>query len=269
VEVPDLNSLDRTFTLTRDFPSSGTFAEWDWANWCGTTAWPFSWQLDLAGTAGDALARPIMLEVPKFPPCRDTDAPGTLTLRNATTGVDSPALACPEGVPSGVCAFAFDLATALGAPDTISRLVQAGTAATYTCAENGTTTQSEFTSICAGRPAGSTVQGFHLAMHGSEGQTLSPADFTKALQDEFDTIVPQLATIGCTVISARCIDFVVAFATGKRTAAVYLAFETRPGGAISLTGAGLSGDNAPTILTGGRTMSVIGETNFVPVKPAP
>lgn len=256
-----------TYTLRKDFPSSGTLATWDWSNWCWDTSLPFRWQLNMLDPGGAPLGQPVTVDVHTFPPCRDGTAPSTLTVENATTGVNGPAIDCPDGIPTDVCSFVSNLVTTLE-PDDIAALVARGLPTTYECdATNVGGGGLGGPQVCAGQVPGTSVRGFPLAMHGSEGETLSPADFTKALQDEFGKIAPRLGSMGCTVMSARCVYFVAAFATGQQPAVVYLAFQIRPGSGPVLTGAGLSGDNAATILNGGRTMSVIGETNFISVEP--
>ena len=175
---------------------------------------------------------------------------------------------CAPGVPGSVCSFALSLTAAIADPVALAALVDSGAPTAYTCAANGTTTTIELTNICAGRAPGDVVRGFPLARHGSEGDAETAESLTATIAAAFATGAPSaIATIGCPLISAACTDFVVAFATGKQPSAVYLAFHTPPGGTPVLTGAGLSGDNADTILHGGETTSVIGETYFVSPPP--
>lgn len=186
------------------------------------------------------------------------------TVATASTRLGS----CAPGVPGSVCSFALDLPSTVANPAALAALVNSGAPTAYTCAANGTTTTVEFTNICAGQVPGDVIRGFPLARHGSEGDAETAESLTETIAAAFAPGAPSIiATIGCPLISAACTEFVVAFATGTQPSALYLAFQTPPGGTPVLTGAGLSGDNADTILHGGTTTTVVGQTYFVALPP--
>jgi hypothetical protein len=90
------------------------------------------------------------------------------------------------------------------------------------------------------------------------------------LEDAFDSARSlRAATIGVGFDDPAATRFIIAFATGGVPAAVYLMFEHVEGNESAFIGAGLSGDNAETIIGGGVTLTDLGETGFRPLRLLP
>ena len=100
-----------------------------------------------------------------------------------------------------------------------------------------------------------------VAQAGIEGTYMTPAEL-KASLAPYVAGDATLASMGCAVTA--CHQFIVAFATGEQPAAFYLAFSRTEDAGYVLTGLGVSGDNAETILHGGTTFTLVGETRFAP-----
>jgi len=190
-------------------------------------------------------------------------ATGTSPASRLTPGT----LVCPAGVRQDICTFAARTTSSIQLLDL--EAVFAGAQPTeYTCAADGNVQGFEYSDLCRGATDGATREGFPLALHGSEGGPVSEDSLADRLRTLFVPAGgrgPALASIGCPTSSGECDTFILAYATRKQPAAAYLVFRGASGQQPALIGAGISGDNAGTILDGGLTVTSFGETRFAPV----
>ncbi len=179
----------------------------------------------------------------------------TPTIRPAVSA--SPA-SCPPAIPAATCSAAVEVVARVGRGE-LAAIVAEGQPTKYTCAA-GSLPSAQFSSLCQGAAAGEIRDGYPFALHGSEGGPMAPPLLLSRLSGPLTNA--KVASIGCPTGDASCKTFVVAFATGAQPSAAYLALALDSSNRARLTGGGLSGDNAETILKGGLTMSIIGETRF-------
>lgn len=176
-------------------------------------------------------------------------------------GDPTPPAGC--GAPSDACEFAARLErfASTGDADAFALVIHSGKPASFVC--DGERGDFRLYPLCTGALAGEERLGYPQALHGSEGGAVA-ADDLAATVGRHVRVGATLASIGCD--APACETFAAAFALGDGQPAVfYLAFDRDASlGAYFLTGFGLSGDNAETILRGGTTGTVAGEITFTP-----
>lgn len=266
---PPRAALEDRLTVNLDFPFVGVLGEWTWSNWCvpvPPASSPHIWEAR-AGADGEYLASGVSVDL--VPACVVPGSPSTLNLQRLVAGLDGeidPPAACLGREPLWLCRVAAQIALQ-ATPSGVRELVRVGEPATYICGADGRTVGFDYTDLCAGATPGETRAGYPLALHGSEGGPRSAEALLSEIEPSFAPPGVSLAAVGCPVADPGCASFVVAFRSGKAPAVVYLVFRLSPGREPALVGAGLSGDNADDILSGGRTFTGLGLTDFVPIPP--
>jgi hypothetical protein len=265
--------MQRDFKLAITLPLDDMIAEWRWSNWCGPHAQIQLWGVQVG--PGPSVSAQHSLDL--FPACLDASAPTTLRLERAINGFDgdlSPIDSCAGELPGWACEFA-ERVTIRVAHGELNRVLDGygGYGETmYQCGPGGSVVGFDYSDLCAASQPGDSVPGFPLTLHGSEGGPVSSNELLARLAPLLDpvsgaTAVPRLAAAGCQT-SGDCSTFILAWATNQQPAVAYLVFQLRAGYEPTVIGAGLSGDNADTILNGGETTTMLGATTFAPF-PAP
>ncbi|MEO6045050.1 MAG: helix-turn-helix transcriptional regulator [Tepidiformaceae bacterium] len=230
-----------------------------WTNWCGAQN-GFVLNVTFRGPGAHLFA----FDLP-IPTCENPSRPSVF---NAVYAPLSPfASPTPTVVPTdspgrdAARAFAEALAVRIVTGD-IPALLAGAKGHSYVC---GSPDQIDAQSaLCARHPAGQAIEVFHIALHGSEGELHERQGFEASALRWLPRAL-SLASIGCAVDNDPCDKFIVAFRSDLSV--VYFVFETPPGeSSPRLSGLGLSGDNADTILNGGVTGTDLGQTLFIPVR---
>ena len=229
-----------------------------WTNWCGRR----EGFLSVTSPGSDVSFHVTDLGTPT---CEDPNRPSVLAAVFAPLSsylFPDPSLPPPGSPGRGIAlAFAEALTVRIAAGD-IPALLAGAKGHSYVC---GSPDQLEAQSaLCARHPAGQAIEVFHIALHGSEGELHERQGFEASALRWLPRAL-SLASIGCAVDNDPCDKFIVAFRSDLSV--VYFVFETPPGeSSPRLSGLGLSGDNADTILNGGVTGTDLGQTLFTPVK---
>jgi hypothetical protein len=173
---------------------------------------------------------------------------------------------CRDRVADWLCEFASDVSTR-----PLATWPRGGSPTPYTCP---LPQRPEYSVLCQGAAAGTQVRGYPVAVHGVESGVRRGDEVESQLSDVFVYFdrakpPPALAAIGCLVEDPACHTLVIAFATSGQYPVVYVAFRLERGREPAFIGAGFSGDNAETILGGGTTTTVVGETKFTSLRPPP
>lgn len=261
-------NLERTFKVALDLPADGAFAEWRWMNWCDDRpAQGWTWRAAVGEVSQPGAQLEASRSANAFPACSTSSAPSIAITERFLVGVDGDVYPVPDcgQVAGWLCQFVSSLVVT--GPDAFTRSMANGMPTTYRCTDGGLVEGAEYSTLCEGGGAGDIRDGYPLSRHGSEGGPVSPADLVPMLQTAAGSSA-QAASVGGPT-DGTTDWFIVAFRTGSSPAAVYLAFGLVPGREPALVGAGISGDNADTILGGGTTMTRMGETYFVPLPPGP
>jgi hypothetical protein len=260
--------LARTYAIAVEFPFSGEIGEWRWVNWCGEAV-EMPWVVGIEPPFGTVAS---VLQPGALPGCSD---PGSPTLLRDVTiapelGGEELDPRCAEGVEEWTCQFAAMLLDHIVAGRDMFDIVRRGHPQYIARCDEPWPPDSGEVKLCRGARPGEIREGFPLALHGSQGDVLAPLAMAERLEDAFDNARSlRAATIGVGFDDPAATRFIIAFATGGVPAAVYLMFEHVEGNESAFIGAGLSGDNAETIIGGGVTLTDLGETGFRPLRLLP
>ncbi len=278
---PYFANLFREYNARIQFPFDGVVGEWLWGNYCGVApgadAPGSPTNVPWIASQGDAGSRsglaPTLFIDRDFPACVSDGAPTSLREATVSAALNPKYVGttCDAPIAGWLCDFAKILETDLNAGDVRAAWRNSWIETQYTCGA-GFLPGSEYTAICDGASEGEVRHGFPLTLHGSEG---GPVTFAAMIARIESVIVPGGPSGTRPALTARSIGFatdgtaldtfIVAFSTIPQPSAVYMVFKLTPMNEPAFIGAGLSGDNASTILGGGTTLTDLGETEFVPL----
>lgn len=269
---PPFANVNRQFQMQVDLPRPDVLKEWRWTNWCGDPPSGMGWHMGVLGQVSTVRA------IDTAPACVDASAPTTLVSSSAAPGVSDdvpPVQECTNAIPGWLCEFAaraeFLAQQRQQQPSGLERLIDGLGVSSYTCGPDGTVIGFEYSDLCRGKGEGEAWNGYPLTLHGSEGGPVS----REALVERFMPLLVRsaaqggpslISTVGCPVDDPGCNQFILAWETGTQPAVAYFVFRLWPGNEPTVIGAGLSGDNADTILEGGVTTTGLGATKFVPFR---
>ena len=118
--------------------------------------------------------------------------------------------------------------------------------------------------LCKGAAPSTIRQGFRVAQHGGEGSAVDEQGL-RALLVSAAAARPRLASFGCGVGSPNCDRLFVVFEnpSGSIQQAFYI-FLQGDDIAMTISGVGMSGDNAEILLNGGESKTPWGDARFTP-----
>lgn len=119
--------------------------------------------------------------------------------------------------------------------------------------------------LCKGATPSTIRQGFRVAQHGGEGETVDEQGLRQIFVTA-STARPRLASFGCGISSPNCSRLFVAFEnpSGSIQQAFYIFLQGDDRAMMRIAGVGMSGGNADIILNGGESKTPWGDARFTP-----